>query len=290
MKKLSVVFPTHNRLAWLKESVESCLCSDVDLEMLILDNGSSDGTTEYLMDLGESDHRVRPYFEPDNVRGRYRFLAEVAEGELVNLFSDDDRQLAGGLKAKLDLFDLNPDLGLVFSPVRIIDANGLDHGIDGMGRVSPVDRASGALQLDPIMICDYVPTPTAIMKRESFKDLFYLLDEKTLPLCDWALWMEAAHRGIDAGFIARPTIQYRSHDTSDTKSYIRSKRYIDDHLAMYRHWSERGFQPSQAQLREIQRFMMNVVIMCEGDVLPALQELTSYYKLPASTLPFVSPV
>ena len=290
MKKLSVVFPTHNRLAWLKESVESCLCSDVDLEMLILDNGSSDGTTEFLMDMGESDHRVRPYFEPDNVRGRYRFLAEQAEGEYLNLFSDDDRQLAGGLKAKLDLFDVNPALGLVYSPVRTIDSNGIDHGIDGMGRVSNVDRLSMALQVDSIMICDYVPTPTAIMRRESFKDLLYLLDEKTLPLCDWALWMEAAHRGIDAGFIATPTIQYRSHDRSDTKSYIRSKRYIADHLAMYKHWAGRGFSPTPHQLREIQRFMTNVVIMCEGEVLPTLQELTSCYKVPAAPLPFASPV
>ena len=57
--KVSVLIPTYNRLAWLKEAVGTVLDQGVDLELLILDNGCVDATWPYLEELAAREARVR---------------------------------------------------------------------------------------------------------------------------------------------------------------------------------------------------------------------------------------
>lgn len=281
MKKLSIYFPTHNRLDWLKESVESILAPvgpQIDLELLILANGCTDGTDEYLLDLAEADHRVRYYTRTENLRDGYLFLSSKAEGEFTCLFSDDDIMLPGGMGAKLKMLEENPNLGLVFSPVRGMDAEGRDTGILTMGRIAPVDIPSGALRFPNMAIADYIPCPTAVFKTEVFKPWLYLLDEQTLPLADWAIWLEAAHAGVDGGYISWPTIRYRQHTRSDSTAFTQSGRYIADHLAMWKHWAGRGYRPTHEQLAEIQHFAAGIAKSCGKPILPAIKELTGYFQ------------
>jgi glycosyltransferase involved in cell wall biosynthesis len=47
MPKVSVIIPTYNRLPMLKEAVDSVLAQDFeDMELMVVDDGSTDGTTE----------------------------------------------------------------------------------------------------------------------------------------------------------------------------------------------------------------------------------------------------
>ncbi len=89
--RLSVVMPCFNERATVREIVGRVLVQPYDIELIIVDDGSTDGTREILTELAAGDPRVKPYLQPQN-RGKgaalHRGFAE-ATGDLV-LIQDAD--------------------------------------------------------------------------------------------------------------------------------------------------------------------------------------------------------
>ena len=89
----SVVIPTWNRKDDLSEALASVLCQQgVELEIIVIDNGSHDGTREYCLGLAAQDARVR-YFRFEENRGIT--IAEnkgfvEARGEIIFCIDDDE--------------------------------------------------------------------------------------------------------------------------------------------------------------------------------------------------------
>jgi GT2 family glycosyltransferase len=89
----SVVVVTFDNLAFTRMTIEALIANsrDQDVELIVVDNGSSDGTREYLRDLGEARHDVRLVMNPSNAgfaRACNQGLA-VARGELLVLLNND---------------------------------------------------------------------------------------------------------------------------------------------------------------------------------------------------------
>jgi len=58
--RLSVVMPVHNALPFLDHSIKSILDQTLkDFEFVILDDASTDGSTELLREWSRRDHRMR---------------------------------------------------------------------------------------------------------------------------------------------------------------------------------------------------------------------------------------
>src|SRR5437867_2467740 len=64
--KLSIVMPCYNERNVVRTSVERVLAQPFDLELLIVDDGSTDGTREILAELEASDPRIRVFLQPEN--------------------------------------------------------------------------------------------------------------------------------------------------------------------------------------------------------------------------------
>lgn len=91
--KISVVTPTRNRLSKLQACVESVLASSYPpdcFELVVVNDGSSDGTQNYLTHLAEQQNQVRVLHQERQgpAAARNRGLAS-ANGELI-AFTDDD--------------------------------------------------------------------------------------------------------------------------------------------------------------------------------------------------------
>lgn len=108
MPRISVLMPCYNGMPYIVEAVESVLKQDEqDWELIISDNGSSDGTREYLA--GLTDPRIVVYLQPDNlgVYGNLNFLLTKARCEIAKLLCADDALLPNSLDRGARLMEDN---------------------------------------------------------------------------------------------------------------------------------------------------------------------------------------
>ena len=91
---ISIVTPTWNNVETLIRCVESVrdLTRDIEWRMIVVNNGSTDGTHEYLTDVCDRDSRITVLDLPENlgfIGGTNAGLATVVPGEHVLLLNDD---------------------------------------------------------------------------------------------------------------------------------------------------------------------------------------------------------
>jgi len=65
--KLSVVMPIYNERLTLSQAVERVLAVDLEIELLCVDDGSSDGSREILLDLEKRCAQIRVFLQPRNM-------------------------------------------------------------------------------------------------------------------------------------------------------------------------------------------------------------------------------
>jgi glycosyltransferase involved in cell wall biosynthesis len=112
---LSICIPTYNRVRYLKELLPTVLGQiDIgDIEVVVSDNASVDGTGDFLSSL--EHHCFRWWTNDVNIGGDRNFLKCVAEakGEYVWLFGDDDIMPEGIVSKVVDFLRNNKPVLLV---------------------------------------------------------------------------------------------------------------------------------------------------------------------------------
>jgi glycosyltransferase involved in cell wall biosynthesis len=121
---VSVVMATYNHAAYVRQAIESVLFqADVDLELLIADDGSSDATREAVAEVRDS----RVTFFPHTVnRGACvvtNELIDQARGAYIAVMNSDDIWQTGKLAHQLETLEGDLTLGAAFGRVEFIDGD-----------------------------------------------------------------------------------------------------------------------------------------------------------------------
>jgi len=119
--------PVHNALPHLDEAVESVLGqSFTDFEFVILDDASTDGSTERLRHWAAVDSRIRLIEVQSNLGpvGSSNRVARAATAPFVARMDADDVSYPDRLEEQLNLLRAHPDVGVVASTSDMIDASG----------------------------------------------------------------------------------------------------------------------------------------------------------------------
>ncbi|MBL8275369.1 MAG: glycosyltransferase family 2 protein [Pelomonas sp.] len=114
--RLSIVIPTLNRLSLARRALESALAQTADdIEVLISDNGSNDGTAAWLA--GVSDRRLRKFHHAQTISAQDHgnFLIDQARGEYFVGLSDDDWLEPDFAARVLALLDRHPGLPFLYT-------------------------------------------------------------------------------------------------------------------------------------------------------------------------------
>ena len=124
---VSIVMPVHNALPYLDAAVESILNQTFsDFEFVILDDASTDGSTERLRDWAKRDPRIRLFETKRSLGpvGSSNRVARAASAPIVARMDADDISYPDRLADQLNVLRRNPDVGLVASLCDFIDAGG----------------------------------------------------------------------------------------------------------------------------------------------------------------------
>jgi len=112
---ISILTPVWNGLPYIKECVESVIAQDFqDWEMIIGDNASEDGTSEYLRTL--KDPRIKVFRHEKNLGAfkNIRFLYNTARAPIYTALCADDYFYEGGLRKIIDEWaKVGPEIGLI---------------------------------------------------------------------------------------------------------------------------------------------------------------------------------
>jgi glycosyltransferase involved in cell wall biosynthesis len=175
----------HNGMPWLAEAVQSVLGQSVaDLELVIVDDGSTDGTADFLA--GLDDPRVEILRQPQAglTRALNRALAR-ARGALVARLDADDVTAPDRLARQLAFLDAHPEVGLLGTGAREVDAGGRE--------VRVVRPPAGDGDLRRALIRENPFVHSSVMLRRELVQRVGGYDERLAVAQDYDLWLRLAH-------------------------------------------------------------------------------------------------
>jgi GalNAc5-diNAcBac-PP-undecaprenol beta-1,3-glucosyltransferase len=147
---VSIVIPTYNRAYCLDRSISSVLSQSFrDLELIIVDDGSTDGTAEMLR--GYTDDRIRVVVHRSNrgVAAAKNTGLDNARGDWIGILDSDDEYLPGALERLVDrIRSISPDekLGTIIGNTMRQDGTLTGLGVTEDGFIPCEDLLSGRVR------------------------------------------------------------------------------------------------------------------------------------------------
>lgn len=123
---VSIVVPTYNRAHLLPKTLRSCLQQTYqNLEVIVVDDGSSDNTGDVVSDFQRNDGRVR-YVRQQNQKLPTALNTgfRLSRGQYLTWISDDNQFREDAIQILVEAMSRDRDAGLVYSDFDIVDANG----------------------------------------------------------------------------------------------------------------------------------------------------------------------
>ncbi len=190
--KVTVLMPCYNAAVYLGEAVDSILNQTYrNLEILLIDDGSKDGTKERILEYAKIDSRVVPVFNEGNL-GLIRTLNKgvaLANGEYIARMDADDISSLNRIERIVAEFALCPELDLISASCYRISSTG-----KLLRRNYPKATLSKALQFVSFFSTPVIH-PCIIAKTKVFSE--NLFDENYLHSEDYELFSRLLSNGFN---------------------------------------------------------------------------------------------
>ena len=114
--RIDVVLPVYNGERWLADAIDSVLdCGDDDVQVVAVDDASTDGSRRILESYAAVDRRVRVVGNPTNsgIAATRNVGLAHADAPLVSFLDQDDLWVPGRLTVQRAALDTDPGLGYV---------------------------------------------------------------------------------------------------------------------------------------------------------------------------------
>lgn len=224
MPKVSVVMPVYNGVRFVAKAIDSVLAQDFeDWELIVINDGSTDGTADVLADFTDMRIHVISQANGGEAVARNRGLDE-AHGEYVGFLDADDLYLPNALCDMSAFLDAHSEADALFSDGYFCDEGGSTLG--SLSDIRPGPYTGNILEplvLDPTVIAGIICT---LSRRKVITDSGVRFDPSLVIGPDWDFWIHLS-RAARFGYLNRPTCMYRVHQTNVTRTSGAERRRSD---------------------------------------------------------------
>lgn len=217
MPKVTVIIPTYNAIAYLPSTFDSVIKQTFsDFEVIIVDDGSSDATVEWVSQLVDPRVRLISQANQGVAVARNQGIAN-AQGEYVAFLDADDLWEPTKLEQQVKCLDENPQVSLVNTSIVNIDEQGKP-----LSTINARNLSGNVLKHiveENLILCGSAP-----MVRRSCLQAVQGFDQKLMSAEDWDLWIRLAAR-YDFAVITEPLVLYRQHLNSKSNNIERHLKH-----------------------------------------------------------------
>lgn len=202
---VSVIIPAYNCERFISETIESVINQTFrDFELLIIDDGSTDGQKKIIDQFVARDVRVKYIYQKNQgVSAARNNGFKQSQGKFIAFLDSDDVWLPENLQLKLNKFG-SGNVGLVHSDASIINESSekMESTLSGM---------EGDL-LDSLLLWDgtQIPGPSSILIKREVINAIGLFDENLSTAADKDFFFRVAAQ-FKIGRVRQVTWQYRMH-------------------------------------------------------------------------------
>jgi glycosyltransferase involved in cell wall biosynthesis len=224
MARVSVIIPTYNHAEYLPEALDSVLNQTYeDYEIIVVDDGSTDNTKDIMKPYLHEIHYIHQENSgPSKARNNG---IRISSGQYIAFLDADDRWTPDKLEIQVQLFDLSPEVGLVFADAEVLEASQTE-GISffemvGFRKTQTTDSGEVSGAFEKLLEKNFIQTGTVIARRECFERVGFF-DESLKLAEDKDMWLRIAGLyKIQA--VPKVLLKKRGFSTSD---YVSLKQHV----------------------------------------------------------------
>ncbi|TDT39485.1 glycosyltransferase involved in cell wall biosynthesis [Halospina denitrificans] len=250
---VSVIMPAYNAEANIEEACCSVLGQTYKhIELLVIDDGSSDGTVRILERLQESDQRLKFHtIGNSGVSTARNFGINKANGTYIGFLDADDMYHPEKIQKQVNFLDSRACDAVVTGIQRFMDASSERQWLS---RSFPPDLGENArFELTyNLPTNQYVLFNTVLAKRYVF-EMGELYEPGLKTGEDWDLWIKLSRHFRFEG-LAEPLFFYRKHETSSSAAY-RETMTLNAHLSILNHAVTPGDSKSRIRRRVRSKYL-----------------------------------
>lgn len=247
--KISIITPSYNQAEFIERTIQSVLSQNYpDLEYIVMDGGSTDGTQEILKKYSD---KIIWKSEKDNGQSdAINKGLKIATGDIVAYLNSDDAYEPDAIKKVAEFFQKNPEKKWVYGKCKIIDKN--DKEIR-----KPITFYKNLLlknySYSKLLSENFISQPATFWRKELMNEIGYF-DEKEHFCMDYEYWLRIGKK-YPAGIINDCLANFRHHISS--KSGIVNKKQFRDELRIAKKYSQEKTLP--IMLHEINYWKITII-------------------------------
>ncbi|HEY0782218.1 MAG TPA: glycosyltransferase family A protein [Thermoanaerobaculia bacterium] len=232
--RISAIVPVYNGRRFLSTALASVFAQSLPpCELIVVDDGSTDGSLDALADLAASTVPVRTLRQPNAGQSAARNLAaREARGEFLAFLDQDDIWSPDHLERLVEPLLANPAAGWAYSDFDEIDLDG--HLVTrAFLRTFGIDHPKRTIA--DCVRADLMVLPSASLLRRSAFEAVSGFDESLSGYEDDDLFVRVFRSGWDQLFVDRPLLRFRVHasGSSGAQRFVASRvRFTEKLIAL----------------------------------------------------------
>jgi len=223
-KHVSIIVPAYNCEKYINDAIESILIQTYeDLEIIIVNDGSTDNTAKIIDNLAQVDSRIKVISQSNKGAGAARNKAiSVAKGEFIAFLDSDDIMLEKRIQEQVQYLIKHPEITIVSCLAYYInEAN------DIIGKISTnlLTVADGKRYLERGKLI-YCLQSGVMTRKQALKKVGGYREELLLGQ-DTELWNRMVEVGYNLVVMPKILVKYRIRDGSTMTQFKKYFFYID---------------------------------------------------------------